>query len=172
MKNIKLKQHSGVLFIFLFILSGITSAQDNKSDRFDRREARKAERELAYRDLGKLLEGKKFTLKLEQKIGDENMDINSQLNYLKIDSMTCYFQTEHKYFLLMRQVQGNVIEGKIDQWKLVKKDKNYGYHLQFKIITWIGLFNVFMMIESDKTASGSIILKENTFNFQGHITKY
>lgn len=160
-------------FLFLLLgfywISNICNSQEKTTGRQDRKDARKTERGLNYRDVGKLLEAKKFILKLEQKLGSTNMQINSHYNFLRVDSADCIFQTEHKYYLLQRLVVDNPLKGKIDDWNLVRDNKHFCYHVRFKMVTWIGIFDVLIIIESDKTASGDIILKENSFPFLGRI---
>jgi hypothetical protein len=169
-KTIK-KFHILVFFLGITMISGYSYSQDLKTDKQARKNARKLERELDFHNLGSLLESRKFVLKIEQDTNDGNLQLNSQLNYLKIDSLISYFQTEHKYSFLLRQVPDQIIEGKVERWNLVKDNKHFSYHLDFKMSTWFGLFTVFMIIESDKITSGSIILKEDTFSFYGHIAK-
>ena len=162
---------SGSLFFILgfCLIADICYAQDLKINKQERKEARKTEKGIEYLEVGTLLESRKFVLKLEQELSRMNIEINPQLNFLRIDSLDCIYETEHKYYILLRLVEENPLKGKIDNWKLVKDDKHLSYHLQFKMVTRIGLFDVFMTVRSDKTATGSIILKENNFPFYGRI---
>jgi hypothetical protein len=161
----------GTLFLLLgFCLEPeICYSQDAKINKQERKEAKKTEKGIEYLELGTKLESRKFVLRLEQELSKMNIEINPQLNFLSIDSLDCIYETEHKYYILLRLVEENPLKGKIDNWKLVKDDKHFSYYLQFKMITRIGLFDVFMTIRTDRTATGSINLKENTFPFYGRI---
>jgi hypothetical protein len=157
-----------LMFGFCWI-SDICNSQDFKMNKQERKESRKTERGFDYLELGTLLESRKFVLRLEQDLSRSNIEINPQLNYLSIDSLNCIYETEHKYYVLLRLVEENPLIGKIDNWKLVKDDKHFSYHLQFKMITRIGLFDVYMVIKPDKISTGYIALKENSYSFFGRI---
>jgi hypothetical protein len=169
MKRSLVNMGSMFLMVGFCWISDICNSQDIKISKQERKEARKAEIGYDYLELGTLLENRKFVLRLEQDLSRSNIEINPQLNYLIVDSLNFTYETEHKYYVLLRLVEENPLKGKIDNWKLVKDDKHLSYHLQFKMITRIGLFDVYMVIRPDKISTGYIALKENSYSFFGRI---
>ena len=159
------------LFLLLgfFSIPETVNSQEIKSEKEIRKEARKAEMIKEFLAMESMIENRKFVLRIEQELSRENIEVNPQMNFLRIDSLDCIYETEHKYYVLLRLVDENPLRGTIDKWELDKNEKRYGYDLRFKMVTRIGLFDVFMTIRSDKTATGSITLKENAYSFYGRV---
>lgn len=158
------------LFTGFFLLSGYSHSQDQKLTKEERKEAKKMEEAQNFLDIGALLDGRKFVLRLEHDLSSSSMQINSQYNFLQVDSVTCKFYTEHKYYVLLRQVTDSPIIGKLEKWELTKDTKRLNYTLKFRMNTWFGLFRVYMTIEPDRTATGDITVENNHFEFRGYVS--
>lgn len=158
-----------LFFIGLCHFPETVNSQEVKSEKQVRKDARDIEKKLEFAAVTKMVENRKFVLRIEQNLSRANIEVNPQMNYLTIDSLDCIYETEHKYYVLLRQVDENPLKGTIDKWEPEKNEKRFSYDLRFKMVTRIGLFDVFMTIRSDKTATGNISLKENTYSFYGRV---
>ena len=161
--------------IFILILCcGISltgNSQAVKSERNARKEAKEAVIAANYKALGASLVKKKFSLEMEYiLVGSGNSKkLNMMLNYIMVDSLKCYWQSDSQDIPtdLFRTV--SKVEGSIDGWKLINNDKHKSYFLEFKMFTDNGLFYVTASIQSDKTVTGNINGTRDRFTYSGRI---
>lgn len=159
-----------LLFVCISIfLTGIS--QNVKSERNARKEAKDAVLTANYKALGASLAKMKFSLEMEYiLVGSGNSKkLNMMLNYIMIDSLKCYWQSDSQDIPtdLFRKV--SKVEGTIDGWKLINDDKHKSFFLEFKMFTDNGLFYVTASIHSDKTVTGNISGTRDRFTYSGRI---
>jgi hypothetical protein len=160
--------------ILLIICVGISltgHSQEGKSERNSRKDAKEALLVANYKALGASLAKREFILEMEYiLVGSGNSKkMNQMLNYIMIDSLKCYWQSDSQDIPtdLFRKV--TKVEGSIDGWKLINDDKHKSYLLEFKMFTDNGLFYVTASIHSDKTVSGNINGTRDRFTYSGRI---
>ena len=160
--------------IILIICIGISltgNSQDVKSERNSRKEAKEAVIAANYKALGAALTKKKFVLEMEYiLVGSENSKkLNQMLNYIMIDSLKCYWQSDAQDIPTDLFRKTSKVEGSIDGWKLINDDRHKSFFLEFKMFTDNGLFYVTASILSDKTVSGNISGTRDRFTYSGRI---
>jgi hypothetical protein len=160
--------------ILLIICIGISLtgySQGAKSERNAKKDAKEAVLTANYKALGAALAKKKFSLEMEYiLVGSGNSKkLNMMLNYIMVDSLKCYWQSESQdiHTDLFKTVSR--VEGSINGWKLINDDKHKSYFLEFKMLTDNGLFYVTASIHSDKTVSGNINGTRDSFTYSGRI---
>lgn len=159
-----------VVFLGIFNLAG---AQETKSKRAERKNARNIERLVNYNTLGAHIESRRFILEIENLIYPSGFVQPKNLlhNYISIDSTICVWQSGTNdiptdLFSLVSKAQGSV-----DGWKLKRDDMRYRYFLEFRMFTDNGLYRVTVDFNQDRTFSGTINGIRDTFVFDGTFVK-
>jgi hypothetical protein len=160
-------------FVFCCITVGANS-QNLESTKATRKEERKVERSINYHDLGISLERRRFTIEMENQLkqNGNKTGMNPLLNFIMVDSLNCVWQSELEDIPSDFFKSVSKVEGRIDNWKLVKNNKNFSYYMQFKMVTDNGWYQASVTINSDKSASGNINNSKFNFSFYGRIVPH
>lgn len=158
-------------FVFCLISYGANS-QNLKSTKTTRIEAKKIERNQNYQDLVTSLESRRFMIGMENQLTQigNRTGLSPVLNYIMVDSSSCVWQSEFDDIISAYDDKViSKVEGRIESWKLVKVSKNLSCNMRFIMVTNNGPYQVFVTINSDKTASGNLSSAKTNFSFYGKI---
>jgi hypothetical protein len=172
MKKIAYKMGRLFLTVGLCLISFNSNAQDIKLTRQEQKEARRSVMVANYQVLDSLLASKNFVLKadfLEDKYG-ERIVVVPVLNFIRVDSLNAVLQTGFGTSLGYNGVGGVTAEGRINNWEIVRNNKNLSFYLQFNILTSIGYYDVSMMISADNFVQATITgLTRGMLIYDGHL---
>jgi hypothetical protein len=172
MKTMKI--YIGSLFLISAILwnSPDGNSQDVKLDRKERKEVRKAQMMANFNILDSLLNAKSFVLEadfLQNRYG-ERIPVVSSINFIKVNSTKGILQTGSNSGMGYNGVGGVTAEGSLGAWKITKHFKNLSYDLRFSLLTEIGYFDIFLMVNADNNASATITgLGSGKLTWVGHL---
>jgi hypothetical protein len=172
MKTMKINTTSLVLILSLFWISPVSSSQDVKLSRQEKKEVRKAQMAENFRILDSLLNSRSFVLEAEnlQNEYGNRIFVTSDLNFVKVDKSTGVLQTGSSFGMGYNNVGGVTAEGNIGSWKLFRDTKKLTYRLQFSLVTNIGHFDVFMVVSADNHATATITgLGPGKLIWEGHL---
>jgi hypothetical protein len=158
MKTMKMKFGSLFLVIGFFLFSNNSFSQDIKATRLEQKEAIKAAKIANFNVLDSLFKAKSFVLEanfLEDKYGNR-IPVSPIVNFIKVNSAEGVLQTGSNWWTGYNGVGGVTAEGSVSKWKVIKNYKNLSYTLQFTLFTNLGIYDVFMTVNSDNRAWASI----------------
>jgi hypothetical protein len=161
-----------IIMIGFFMISLYTNSQDVKLSRKERKEAKRDREFFNFQALDTLLKTKNFVLAadfLDNQYGNRT-PVMSDINFIKVDSTDAVLQTGSLNSFGMNGVGGATAEGSIRGFKIVKNLKNLSFNIRFTVITDIGVYDVSMIIYSDRVARATITgLTRGELIYDGHI---
>ena len=162
-----------IVFIMGFLLISLYSnSQDVKLSRKEQKEAKKDREFFNFQSMDTLLKSKNFVLAadfLDNQYGNRT-PVLSDIKFIKVDSTDAVLQTGSMTNFGMNGVGGATAEGSIRGFKMVKNLKNLSFSIRFTIVTDIGIYDVSMMIYSDRNARATITgLTRGELTYEGHI---
>jgi hypothetical protein len=80
----------------------------------------------------------------------------SDVNFIKVDSTNAVLQTGTSLNMGLNGVGGVTAEGRMSNLKIVKNVKNMSFFLRFTLVSDIGIYDVYMTINSDRAARATI----------------
>jgi len=172
MKTMKMKMVNLFFVLGFFLISLFSNSQDIKLTRQERKEVRKAQLDANFNILDSLLNAKNFVLEadyLQNNFG-VRIPVLSTLNFIKIGGSKGVLQTGSALSMGYNNVGGVTAEGNIGAWEINKNIKKLSYTLHFSLLTQIGHYDVFMMVNSDNNASATITgLGPGQLTWVGHL---
>src|ERR1035437_1952206 len=158
MKTSILRSESLFLIIGLILISFNSYSQNVKLSKQEQKEANRDKEYFNFQVLDTILENKSFVLEadyLENQYGNRR-PVLSDLNFIKVDSSDAVLQTGSNVYLGFNGVGGVTAEGNIKGLEIVKNLKNLSFNLKFTVISNIGIYDVYMTINSDRIARATI----------------
>jgi hypothetical protein len=158
MKTSFIKLEIMFLTIGLFLISSISYSQDTKLSKQEKKEARRDRQYFNFQVLDTLIQNKSFILQadfLQNEYGTR-IPVLSDLNFIKIDSTDAVLQTGSSARMGTNGVGGTTAEGSIKGLKITKNLKNLSFDLRFTVVTDIGIYDVNMTINSNRSARATI----------------
>jgi hypothetical protein len=150
---------SRMLLVFAFgLIPYYSIAQDVKPGKEEKKAIEQAELIANFNAIDTLIDRKTFVLEadyLQDKYGNR-VPVTSLLNFIKVDSLRVVLQTGSNYNSGYNGVGGVTAEGFIENFKVSKDMKNLSYAVSFSVMTTVGIYDIFMDISSDGTASATI----------------
>jgi hypothetical protein len=172
MKTVIRKFGSLFLMIGFFLISINSYSQNIKPTREEQKEAMKAAKLENFNVLDSLLNAKSFVLEanfLEDKYGNR-IPVSPIVNFIRVNSKEGVLQTGSNWWTGYNGVGGVTAEGTIGKWKIIKNFKDLSYTIQFTIFTNIGIYDVFMTVNSDNRAWASITgLRPGKLIYDGYL---
>jgi hypothetical protein len=158
MKTSFLKLESLILIFGLFLIPFSVSSQDVKLSRQEKKEAKKEKRYFNFQVLDTLIQSKRFILEadfLQNEYGSR-IPVMSNLNFIKVDVTNAVIQTGSNSNFGYNGVGGATAEGSIRGLKVEKNLKNLSFNIRFTVVTDIGIYDVDMAINSDRSARATL----------------
>ena len=158
MKTSTVKLSSLFLTIGLLLVSFNSNCQDIKLTRQEKKDAKRVVQYANFQVLDSMLERKSFVLEayfLENQYGNR-IPVSSILNFIKLDSNDVVLQTGSNQNMGYNGVGGATAEGSLTKLKLEKNLKNLSFTLSFTVVTNIGIYDIYMTINSDGNARATI----------------
>lgn len=158
MKTSIFRSESLFLIIGLILISFNINSQDVKLSKQEQKEAERDKEYFNFQVLDTILESKSFVLEadyLENQYGNRR-PVFSDVNFIKVDSSDAVLQTGSNVYLGSNGVGGVTAEGNIKGLEIVKNLKNLSFDLKFTVISNIGIYDVYMTINSDRIARATI----------------
>jgi hypothetical protein len=172
MKTINLKIENLFLAIVLSLISFNSNSQDAKLSKQEQKEAIRNIKYIDFQVLDTILENKSFVLEadyLENQYGNRR-PVLSDVNFIRVDSSDAVLQTGSGIYMGSNGVGGVTAEGNIKGLKIVKNFKNLSFNLSFTVVSNIGIYDVYMTINSDRIARATITgLTRGTLIYDGRI---
>jgi Domain of unknown function (DUF4251) len=172
MKTMKMNMVSLFWIIGLFCISLNGSSQDQKLNRQGKKEVRKALMQENFNILDSLLNVKSFVLEadfLVDKYG-YRVPVLSDVNFVKVDESRGVLQTGSGTSMGYNGVGGVTTEGNVGGWKVYKDLKHLSYRVQFNLITNLGIYDIFMSVNSENNAMATITgLGPGKLSWEGHL---
>ena len=172
MKTSNLKPGNVILTIGLLLISFNSNSQDAKLSRQEKKEAYKEKQFFNFQVLDTLIKNKTFILEadfLHNEYGTR-IHVLSDINFIKVDSTDAVIQTGSNVNMGYNGVGGTTAEGSIRGLKVVKNLKNLTFYLRFTVVTDIGIYDVDMTINSNRSATATITgLTRCKLVYDGHI---
>jgi Domain of unknown function (DUF4251) len=160
------------LMMGFLMISFYGNSQDVNLSRKEKKVAKKDREFFNFQSLDTLLKSKNFILTadyLDNQHGTRT-PVLSDINFIKVDSTDAVLQTGSMTNLGMNGVGGATAEGSIRGFKMVKNLKNLSFSIRFTIVTDIGIYDVSMMIYSDRNARATITgLTRGELTYEGRI---
>jgi hypothetical protein len=172
MKTSTVKLCSLVLSIGLLLVSFNSSSQDIKMTRQEKKEAMKIVQYANFQVLDTMIHRRGFVLEadyLENQYGNRT-PVTSTLNFFKVDTSNVVLQTGSNFGIGSNDVGGTTAEGSIQNLKIEKDLKNLSFSLSFSVTTEIGVYDVYMTINSNRNGRAIITgLTRGKLIWDGHI---
>jgi hypothetical protein len=172
MKSSFSKLVSVVLTIGLLLISSDSYSQNTKLSRQEKKEAYKDKQFYNFQVLDTLIQKKYFVLEadfLQNEYGSR-IPVLRDINFIKVDSTEAVLQTGTNVNMGYNGVGGTTAEGSIRGLKVVKNLKNLTFYLRFTIVSDIGIYDVSMTINSNRSARATITgLTRGKLVYDGHI---
>lgn len=172
MKTSTVKLSSLFLTIGLLLVSFNSNCQDIKLTRQEKKDAKKVVQYANFQVLDSMLERKRFVLEadfLENQYGNRT-HVLSDLNFIMLDSTNVVLQTGSSRNIGYNGVGGATAEGSLKNLKIVKDLKNLSFYVAFTVVTNIGVYDVYMTINSDRDARATISgLTPGKLVYDGHV---
>jgi hypothetical protein len=172
MKHSILKIEYYVFFIGLLMISLAGSSQDIKLSKEEKKAIKKDKDQFDYQVVDSMIQRRSFVLEadyLENKYGIRN-PVSSLLNFIEVDSDNAVLQTGSNSWEGLNSVGGVTAEGNIQGLEVTKDIKHLNFFVRFTVMSQIGIYEVAMTINSDKTARAEISgFGRGKLTYSGHI---
>jgi len=172
MKTSTVKLSSLFLTIGLLLVSFNSNCQDIKLTRQEKKDAKRIVQYANFQALDSMLERKSFVLEayfLENQYGNRT-PVSSILNFIKLDATDVVLQTGSNRNNGYNGVGGATAEGSLTNLKLEKDLKKLNFSLSFTVVTNIGVYDIYMTINSNGDARATISgLTPGKLVYDGHI---
>jgi hypothetical protein len=158
MKTSTVKLSSLVLSVGLLLVSFNSNSQDIKMTRQEKKEADKIAQYANFQVLDTMIQRRGFVLEadyLENQYGNRT-PVTSTLNFIMVDSPNVVLQTGSNYQPGYNSVGGTTAEGSIQNLKIEKDLKHLSFSLSFSVTTQIGVYDVYMTINSNRRGRATI----------------
>ncbi len=159
-----MKQLLSIALISLICFSvNHVSAQDQKTDRKARREARKAQEALLSQEeadlLTKAIDSSTFVLEANRLQGKRGVTINvsSSLNFVAVNGKSAFIQIGSNSGIGPNGVGGVSVDTRITNMEVTKNKRNNGYSIQLTCMASSGSYNVFITTNSDGQIASATI---------------
>ncbi len=180
MKNCILNKSGLFLTIGFCLMSNTVLSQNIKSDRQERKEAKKAEKYANFQAIDTLLQIKSFVLEaynLESRHRNRE-SVDPSRNFIIVNLTKAVVGTGSSTWIYANElgvggtpnstVDGTSREGNISQYKTEKNLKKLSNSVKFNINVRGGTYNVLMVIGADKSAYATV----TTAIGSGYLTMY
>ncbi len=158
MKSLKFYLVSLLFVSGLVFIPYSSKAQDVKLNRQEKKDLEQTKLKANFQAIDTLLERKTFVLEadfLRNRYGLP-VPVTSVLNFILVDSSHVVLQTGSNYHRGFNGVGGVTAEGNIQNYKVVKDSRNLSFTVSFSVMTNVGIFDIFMTISADTSASATI----------------
>ena len=149
----------GLLLLIIFCgISSYSYTQDTKPDKQSKKEAKKAQRFADFQSLDTLLNFRAYVLEasyLKNTYGSM-ISVTSNLNFIRVAGYNGVLQTGSDTRLGSNNVGGVTAEGTINNYKIVKDQKNLAFTVTFDLFTNLGTFDILMNVSCDNSATATI----------------
>jgi len=158
MKTSILKSNSWLMTVGFLLISLNINSQDNKISRQDQKAAKRDKQYFNFQVVDSMLENKSFVLEadfLQNQYGDR-VPVLSGVNFIMIDFTNVVLQTGSTAIRGSNGVGGVTAEGRLENLKITKDFKNLTFSVRFTATTQIGIYDIFMTINSNRYARATI----------------
>lgn len=158
MKTSFLRPESLILIIGMFLIPVVVSSQDVKLSRQEKKEVKREKRYFNFQVLDTLIQSRRFILEadfLQNEYG-VRIPVLSDLNFIKVDASNAVIQTGSNSNFGYNGVGGATAEGSISGLKVEKNLKNLSFNIRFTVVTNIGIYDVDMAVNSDRSARATL----------------
>ncbi len=156
----------------VFFMSGIYAQEKTDDKKAARQEKCKTAIEEQSRLTQAMLENRNFVLEtdfLQNRYG-YRFAVNSNINFVKVDSTTAVIQVGSDYGLGYNGVGGVTAKGRITSWNLKKNAKKNSYSLSMNVMTAIGMYQLEFLIEPSGYASARLTgMRSGNLIFDGKL---
>lgn len=162
-----------IIILGLLLTTGL-SAQENKpqsvsakTDKTDKKVQREAIRAEKFKETKAIINNMHFVVEadfLSNQYGYRNY-VNSNLNFIMVDSTEAVIQTGRNTGLGYNGVGGLTAKGNITSWKVVTNEKKKTMNVEMNVSTVIGFFRVYMNVSAEGHISANL-----TGNYSGSLT--
>ncbi len=165
-----------IIFMLVLAMSaGALFAQSVPGFPMTKKEKRKAEQEKQYQLNKEMLENRDFVLEadyLQNKYGHRFL-VNSNINFVAVDSTTAIIQIGSDYRVGANGVGGVTAKGKITRWVLKENTKQKTFYLSINVMTPIGIYDLHFSIDSSGRATAMLSgLSPGELTFEGNMVPY
>jgi hypothetical protein len=153
-------------------ISGLSFSQQAKMTGQEKKEAKKAKQIENYNRVNMMLDTRNFVLKadyLENRYGDR-AQVSPVTNFILVSSANGVLQTSFNNAVGYNGVGGVTAEGTIGSWEVEKNSKKMTFTVRFSLLTNIGIYDIFMTVNSDYRAYARISgLTRGDIRYSGHL---
>lgn len=162
-----------VLIVLLAVASSFIFGQstDNSSIQ-SKKEERKAKLEQNYNQTKQLLNDRYFVLESDYLKSRHSFTyvVNSNLNFVKVDSTNAVVQIGSNYGVGANGVGGVTVEGKITKWKLTENPQNKSFYLEMSLMTKVGFYDVNISVGASGYATARLTgIGPGELTFNGYL---
>ena len=156
MKTVKFRL--GILFLIvpLCLISYNAYSQEKRLTRQERMEKMIADLNANYRQLGKLLEMRKFVFEMDYAYGTGwGKNVDPTVFFIKVDSSFVIIQPSgiSEYYVVGA---GDHAKGSVKNWNLIKDVDALSYKLEFIAVTKIQDYHISMNISAENSVRATI----------------
>jgi len=161
------------LLLLLAISSNIAFAQEKSEvSPVIKKENRETKMENQYQATNRMLENKNFVLEadyLQDRYGNRFI-VNSNINFIAVDSATAVIQIGSNYRIGPNGVGGVTAKGRITNWELNENKKHHTFSLTMNVMTSIGIYDLHFSIGPSGQATARISgLRGGQLTFDGNL---
>ncbi|MBN2350138.1 MAG: DUF4251 domain-containing protein [Bacteroidales bacterium] len=154
----------------VFFMGGIYAQEKTDDKKAARQEKRRTDLEEQSRLTQAMLENKNFVLEtdyLQNRYG-YRFPVNSNINFVKVDSAMAVIQVGSNNGLGYNGVGGVTAKGRITRWDLKKNEKKNSYNLSMSVMTPIGIYDLHFFIDPSGHATARLTgLRSGNLTFDG-----
>ena len=161
-----------IIMAALFFVSVSYAQGQSSENKTARKEQRKAVAEEQYKLTKAMLENKDFVLEANYLQGHygTRVPVNSNINFIKVDSSTAVIQVGSDYGIGYNGVGGVTAKGQVTNWELKKNAKNDSYNLSMSVFTPIGIYDLhFQISSSGQTTARLTGMRRGSLTFDGEL---
>ena len=156
----------------VFFMSGMYAQEKTDDKKAARKEKRRTAMEEQSRLTQAMLENKNFVLEtdyLQNRYG-YRFPVNSNINFVKVDSTVAVIQVGSNYGLGYNGVGGVTAKGRVTRWDLKKNEKKNSYNLSMSVMTSIGIYDLHFLIDPSGHATARLTgLRSGSLTFDGKL---
>jgi hypothetical protein len=163
-------------FTLLLVISAYgLFAQGNDNESSKTANANELKQKNQFQLFKNMLENRDFVLEadhLQDKYG-HFIFVNSDINFVAVDSTTAIIQIGSDYRLGANGVGGVTAKGSITDWKLTEDKKQESFNLYINVMTSIGIYDLYFMIDSSGYGTATLTgLTPGQLTFGGKVVAY
>ena len=157
----------------VFFMGGIYAQEKTDDKKAARQEKRKTAMEEQFKLTQAMLENKNFVLETDylQNRHGYRFPVNSNINFIKVDSSTAVIQVGSSYGIGYNGVGGVTAKGTITNWNLKENAKKNSYSLSMSVMTPIGIYDLQFLIDpsSGQATARLTGMRSGSLTFDGKL---